>query len=164
MDESTMTAGLLMESIQAQGRQVESAIEGLAELTRGLDAVVRQELRSAFAEEFRALGDASARASQALIAVRKAASLRTLGLGTLMSLICSLGPLVSAWMLVPSRAELTRLRTEREALESAIARLHEQGAHVDLRRCGDARRLCVRVDRSALAYGEHAEYLVVQGY
>jgi hypothetical protein len=164
MDESTMTAGLLMESIQAQGRQVELAIQRLAEHTRGLDAVVRQELRSAFAEEFRALGDASEHAAQALFAVRRAASLRTLGLGTLMGLLCSLGPLATAWMLVPAHTELVRLRTERAGLESAIERLHQQGAHVELHRCGEAERLCVRVDRTAPAYGEHSEYLIVQGY
>jgi hypothetical protein len=164
MDESTVTAGLLMESIQAQGQHVDSAIERLVEHSRGLDAVVRQELRSAFAEEFRSLGNASERAAQALLAVRRAASLRTLGVGSLIGLTCSLGPLVSAWLLVPSRAELARLRTEREGLQSAIERLHRQGALVDLRRCGEMQRLCVRIDRSAPAYGEHAEYLILRGY
>ena len=45
-----------------------------------------------------------------------------------------------------------------------IARLTQQGGHVELRRCGAARRLCVRVDRGAPMYGEAADYLVVKGY
>jgi len=35
---------------------------------------------------------------------------------------------------------------------------------VQLRHCGAARRLCVRVDRGAPLYGEAADFLVVKGY
>jgi hypothetical protein len=33
-----------------------------------------------------------------------------------------------------------------------------------LRHCGDAQRLCVRVERAAPRYGEGGEYAIVQGY
>jgi hypothetical protein len=35
---------------------------------------------------------------------------------------------------------------------------------MELRRCGDAQRLCVRVDRSAPAYGAGADFFIVKGY
>ena len=40
----------------------------------------------------------------------------------------------------------------------------ERGGLLDLRRCGNDARWCVRVDRHAPAYGEQADYLVVKGY
>jgi hypothetical protein len=35
---------------------------------------------------------------------------------------------------------------------------------MELRRCGAAGRLCVRVDRKAGTFGEGGEFLVVKGY
>jgi hypothetical protein len=73
-------------------------------------------------------------------------------------------PFALAWWLLPSRAELQALRATRDELAGNIARLSERGAQAQLRRCGSERRLCVRIDRSAPAYGESGEYLVVKGY
>jgi hypothetical protein len=69
-----------------------------------------------------------------------------------------------AWWLLPSPNEITALRATRDDLASAVARLEQRGARVDLRRCGGTNRLCVRVDRKAPAYGEAGDYLVVKGY
>jgi hypothetical protein len=68
-----------------------------------------------------------------------------------------------AWWVLPTRAEIARLRTERDELVSNIAALNQRGARVDLRRCG-AGRVCVRVDLSAPRYGESSDYMVVKGY
>jgi hypothetical protein len=41
--------------------------------------------------------------------------------------------------------------------------LNQRGAGADLRGCG-AGRVCVRVDLSALRYGESSDYIVIKGY
>ena len=45
-----------------------------------------------------------------------------------------------------------------------LARLERQGARVEWQHCGDARRLCVRVERGSTAYGTHADFMIVKGY
>ena len=164
MDEATMQAGLLMESIQTQGRQVEAAIERLNVLAHGLDAIVRQEIRAAFVDEFQALGTASAQASRVLANVRRIASLRMLWFSLLASAVSCAVPLAITLWLLPSARELQQLRGEREALSTAILRLRQQGGRIDLRRCGPGERLCVRIDPQAPAYGAQADYRVVLGY
>ena len=64
---------------------------------------------------------------------------------------------------MPTPAEIARLRTERDELESNIAVLNQRGARADLRRCG-TEHLCVRVDLKAPRYGESSDYLIIKGY
>ena len=56
-------------------------------------------------------------------------------------------------------------RFERDATSSrpVSRRLEQQGGRIDWRHCGEAARLCVRVDRKAPTYGEKADYYVVAG-
>jgi hypothetical protein len=56
------------------------------------------------------------------------------------------------------------LRARREELAASVAKLEQQGGRIEWRRCGEARRLCVRVDRKAPSYGEKADYYVIEGY
>ena len=72
--------------------------------------------------------------------------------------------LATAKWLLPSRAETAALHVRHEELVLAIMRLEQQGGRVDLRRCGDPGRLCVRVDRKAPVFGQNSDYLVVAGY
>ena len=67
-----------------------------------------------------------------------------------------------AWWLLPSRAEVAALEVRRAQLLAALGAPGSFGASLDLRRCGAARRLCVRVDRKAPAYGEDADFLLVK--
>ena len=69
-----------------------------------------------------------------------------------------------AWWVLPSRAELAVLRARRDEYAAAVAALERAGGRVDLRRCGDQQRLCVRVDRRAPVYGESGEFLIIHGY
>jgi hypothetical protein len=66
--------------------------------------------------------------------------------------------------MLPSRAEIETLSTRRDELVASIERLTRQGGGVELRHCGKALRLCVRVDRGAPSYGEGGDFLVVKGY
>jgi hypothetical protein len=151
-------------TVERQLEHAHVAIERLSAMAQDLDQVVRQELRSAFAEEFQMLGAASERAAQALHAVRRAASIRVALWAIGVTVACSAIPLAVAWAALPSQAELARMSEERDELAASLARLREQGGKVDLRRCGTAGRLCVRVDRSSPAYGADADYLIVKGY
>jgi hypothetical protein len=129
-----------------------------------LAQIVRDELRAAFVEEFRALGEASQRAAEALQSVRRAASARVALWSLGVVLACSAIPVTVAWVALPSRASVQRLRNERDALETRVAELARRGGRVDLRRCGASGRLCARVDRSSPAYGADGDYLILKGY
>jgi len=159
-----MTAGLLMESVQAQQQHVDAAVERLMSLAQGLDAVVREAVRMAFAEEFQALGVASQRAAEALHAVRRIASLRMAAWSIVLAAGCSAVPVIVTLTVLPSRTELAGMRAQRDELASAVARLERAGGKVDLRRCGAANRLCVRIERDAPAFGAQSDYLIVKGY
>ncbi len=132
-------------------------------LLRELDLVVRQEIRGALAEEFQALGAASLRAAEALEAVRRAASVRIALWAVAVVCACSAIPFTIASTVLPSHAELSRMHEEHDRLEASIAILERRGGGIDLRRCGAAGRLCVRVERAAPAYGAQSDYLIVKG-
>jgi hypothetical protein len=61
MDEESVKLGLLMETAQTHQKLAEALIEKLKEHTQGLDAVVRDQLRRVFIEEFKDLQRDSAR-------------------------------------------------------------------------------------------------------
>jgi hypothetical protein len=81
-----------------------------------------------------------------------------------MTTLCSVIPLSLACWIIPSRSEISALRARHDELATKIANLEQRGGRIDLRRCGDGARLCVRVDRKAPTYGEQSDYLIVRGY
>lgn len=164
MEDETIKLGLLMEAAHAQQALAETALEKLNAHVRELDTVVRDEIRHTLVEELQIVVNETGRSAEALRRLRRAANLR-IGLWTLgLTLVCSAIPLSLAWWFLPSPSEISALSARRDELASAVARLEQRGARVDLRRCGGTNRLCVRVDRKAPAYGEAGDYLVVKGY
>jgi hypothetical protein len=163
MNDDTMKFGLLLESAQAQQRSVEENIQSLKAHTRDLDAVVRDEIRRTLIDEMQALSAETYRAMAALRAMGRAASLRA----SLWSLLCAslsaLIPGVLLWWSMPTTAELSALRERRDALAANVAHLESQGGRVAWRQCGEPPRLCVRIDRSAPAYGEGGDFFVIKG-
>jgi hypothetical protein len=155
---------LLSEAARRQQQEARAMIDQLAAVARDLEHTVRQEIRSALVEEFEALGDVSHRAVEALGSVRRAASVRIALWAVAVVSVCSMIPVAVAWSVLPSRAELARVRAERDRLEASVALLERRGGNVDLRRCGPDSRLCVRIERAAPAYGAQADYLIVKGY
>lgn len=133
-------------------------------LARELGQAVRDEVRAAFLEEFEALGEAGRRATEALNAVRRVASLRLALWSAVVVVSCSVIPIAVMRVALPTRAELIRLRSERDTLERQVTQLSEQGGRIDLRRCGAGGRLCVRVERTAPRYGADGDYYVLRGY
>jgi len=159
-----MKFGLLMEAAQSQQTLAATALEHLREHTAGLDAIVREEIRSTLLDEMRALSEDSQRAAEALRSLQRTANLRLVAWSVALVVLTGLIPFALAWWTLPTRADVAALSSKREALTTNIARLSREGGNVELRRCGTARRLCVRVDREAPAYGEAGDFFVVRGY
>jgi hypothetical protein len=164
MDENTIKVGLLMEAAQAQQALADTALEKLNAHTRELDTVVRDEIRHTLVEELQIVGNESRRAAEALRSLGRSVNLRVAFWSLGLTLLCTAIPLFATWYFLPSQAELTNLRAQREELMSSLARLEQRGARVDLRRCGGTTRLCVRVDRKAPIFGDNGDYFVVKGY
>jgi hypothetical protein len=164
MSDQAMKLGLLMEAAQAQQRLGQESLERLAAHARDLEVIVRDEIRRTVAEELGSVASESRQAAQSLQRMRRAANVRVLLWTVSMATVCSGVALGEAWWMLPSQRDMAVLRAQRDALATNIARLHDRGGAVDLRRCGTRGRLCVRVDRHAPAYGADADYLIVKGY
>jgi|SRR5579864_8972664 len=164
MEDSTMRLGLLMEAAQANHKLAEASIRKLRTLSAEMANTVRVEVREAVAGELRSLAADSRRAADALHSIRRAANLRVLLFSLATTCLCSAIPFGLALWIIPSKSEIAALRARYSELRSAVAALEESGGRVELRRCGTGSRLCVRVDRSAPAFGEQSDYLVVKGY
>jgi hypothetical protein len=164
MDDTTMQLGLLMEAAQAHQRAAESSLKKLKATANDLAGIVRDEVRHVVIEEFQSLVADSKRASDALHAVQRAANVRVLVWSVGITTLCSAIPLLLTCWIIPSRAEISALRAKHDELATKIASLEERGGRIDLKRCGDGARLCVRVDRKAPTYGAQSDYLVVRGY
>lgn len=68
------------------------------------------------------------------------------------------------------RDEIKQLTGERDGLATEIASLQTQadawakaGGRAHLQKCGDAKRLCVRVEKKT-PYGQKGDYFVLSGY
>ena len=162
--DETLKLGLLMEAAHAQQTLAESVLEKLKVHLEGLDDIVRDEIRRTLVDEIQVLGSESQRAAEALRRLGRSANARVAGWTLGLTLACAAIPLLAQWWLLPSPSELAGLRARKDELTASIAQLNERGGRIDLRRCGGTDRLCVRVDRSAPAYGQSGDYLVIKGY
>lgn len=159
-----MNFGLLMESAQAHQKLAETHLEQLRAHTRGLDAVVRDEIRRTLIDELKMLSVESKRTADTLRRIGRGAVARV-GLSSIMIAILStcIPMAIMRWTL-PSEAAIAALRVRRDTLAASVATMEQRGGRIEWRRCGQTARLCVRVDRQAPAYGENADYHVVAGY
>jgi hypothetical protein len=163
MDDATMKFGLLMESAQAQQRLAETHLEKLRSHTQDLDGVVRDEIRRTLTEELQMLASESNRCAQALQRIRHGAGVRSALWSVAIAILCTATPLAIMHWTLPSEAEIAALRVRRDELSVSVSALEKNGGRVDWRHCGEAARLCVRVDRKAPVYGEKADFYVVAG-
>lgn len=162
--EETVSIGLLLEAAQSQQELVETSLRCLQGHTASLDDVVRDTVRRTIVAEFGALSEHCSQAIDSVRRAGRAATLRSLWTGgALMGATAAIAILFLQYCL-PSRAQIAALRTQQAALQENVARLTESGGRVDLQRCGATHRLCVRVDRHTPSFGEHGDYLVVEGY
>jgi hypothetical protein len=162
--EETMSIGLLLETAQNHQESAEASLRRLQDHTAGLDDVVREAVRRTIVAEFGAL---SQHCSQAIDSVRRAgraATLRSLWTGAILTGAIAGIAILAVRYCVPSRAQIAALKLQQTILQDNIERLSQGGGRVDLQRCGETHRLCVRVDRHAPSFGQHGDYLVVEGY
>jgi hypothetical protein len=164
MDEQTMKLGLLMEAAQSNQKLAESSLKKMKAAVQDLGELVRTEVRQILVAELESLTTDAKRAADALYDVRRAANARIALWSITLTTLCSAIPLGLACWIIPSPAEIRGLRAKHDDLASKIEELERRGGGIDLRKCGEGARLCVRVDRTAPAYGEKADYLIVRGY
>jgi len=164
MEEQSAKLGFLMEAAASHQNVAENVLRQLAAHTQDLEAVVRGEIRRALAEELQAFSSETHDAIAGLRAVRRSVTLRVGAWNLAVVVLSGLAFLGAGWMMLPSRTEMARLRERRDELSGAVAQLEKQGGRIDLRRCGESRRLCVRVERQAPAFGVAADFYVVKGY
>jgi hypothetical protein len=162
--DTTLQAGLLMESAQAHQKLAESQLEKLRMHTQDLDGVVRDEIRRTLIQELSMLTAETTRATGALEKIRSGAARRDAIWSLCVAALCTMVPLAVARWALPSPAEIAVMRAQRDELSSAVAKLKAQGGDIDWRHCGEARRLCVRIDRKAPTFGDKADYYVILGY
>ena len=164
MEDDTLKLGLLMEAAQSHQTLAATTLDRLREHTAGLDAIVREEIRATLLEELRALGDDSRSAAEALRRLQRTANLRLVAWSAAVVSLTAAVPCAITWWCLPTRAEIQALGAKRDELTANISRLAHQGGNLELRRCGSTQRLCVRVERSAPAYGATSDFMVVKGY
>jgi hypothetical protein len=164
MDDATMKFGLLMESAQVHQKLAETQLDKLRVHTQDLDGVVRDQIRRTLVEELQMLTAETSRATRALQKVRHGARARSALLSLLAAAICALLPIGIARWALPSAAEIAVLRARHDEMSASLTQLQLLGGRIDWRRCGDKKRLCVRVDRTAPTYGEKFDYYIVEGY
>jgi hypothetical protein len=162
-DDPTLKMGLLMESAQAHQKLAEGQLERLRAHTQDLDGVVRDEIRRTLVEELQMLTAEAARAARVLEKIR-GGGLRAAVSSLLIAVLCTLVPIGIARWALPSAADIGALRARRDELSANLSKLEQQGARIEWRRCGEAGRLCIRIDRKAPAYGEKGDFLVIAGY
>jgi len=156
--------GLLLQTAQRHQQFADDTLARLEAHTQGLDSVVREEIRRTFIAECGALAGEAHRAADALAQLQQRARRHMVATVALCAALSALALLLVLWRLMPSGEQLAALRAQRAQLSAGVAALAASGGRMQLRRCGGARRLCVRVDRQAPAYGEAADYLIVKGY
>ena len=164
MEDSAAKVELLLQAAETQQALAGAALDRLREYSAGLDTAVREEIRATLIEELRTLGEDARCAERTLRTLARAANLRLLLWSVTNAALAAAMPLGLAWCFLPNAAEMASLRSARDALRSEVELLGQQGGHMQLSHCGSSRRLCVRVDRRAGAYGSAGDYLVAEGY
>jgi ParB-like chromosome segregation protein Spo0J len=164
LDETTMKYGLLLETAQTQQELVATGLQELRDHARGLDGIVRAEIRQTLIDELGEVVQESERAVATLRALERRARLRFLLSTLVTALLSGAMTAAAAWWLLPTSAEINALRSRRDQLAGELTTLQRNGGLIDLRRCGSGQRWCVRIDRKAPVYGDESDYLVVKGY
>lgn len=142
----------------------ETHLERLRAHTEDLDDVVRGEIRRTLVEELAQLTAESCRAAGALRRMQRAADLRGLLWAAALAVVATAIPAAFMHWVLPSNGEIEILRDRRDRLQANLKRLEQMGARATWRHCGETARICIRIDKSAPAYGDKGDYFVVEGY
>lgn len=181
MDPETMKAGLLLEAARVQQQLAEAALAKLDAATSRLEPAMRDAVTKAGLKEFEALfklmyGEMHQEANRTAQALKKLRGGFTWRLGTLAGLVSVgstaavlIGLLIGAYFAgafdrpagtsASSATSLKHLRAD----PATLAELDRRGLQIDVALCGEQRRVCVRVEPKAGAFGPRKDLLVVGG-
>lgn len=148
----------MLEALHAQQSDLHGTLANLDARARELDSIVGEAVQRAFMDA------AGMRAAQTLSQVHRATGLRFARWSFGIVSACALIPTVLSWMLMPSPAQVQQARQNLAQLSARVTQLTREGGRMDLRHCGAASRLCVRVERKSPAYGDSGDYMIVTGY
>jgi hypothetical protein len=178
----TALEGLITERVALQQERLALAREvgALAEGTKeAVHLAVAESLAGAASEGTEAVGkatkpllgklaDVTKSAGDADVALRRVvqwASWRLLGwIMALIAALVLLGWLSSTVLVWWDTKRISTLQSQIATLEANHRTWVKAGMLGALNVCGPDRRPCVRVDKSAGAYGKHAEYRIINGY
>jgi hypothetical protein len=163
-DPATMKLGLLLETAQSHQELADDSLKRLQAHTQGLDGVVRDEIRRAVVAELAELVEHCNRAAQSFKVLSRVVQVRTVWSGAVLGALPAVVTSAFMWWWLPSPAQIASLRAQQQQLTDNLQRLNQLGGRIDLRHCGNPERWCVRVNRSAPAFGQQADYLIVGGY
>ncbi len=158
MEAAPVDLSQILASVHAQQSKIHGVLATIDSRSRDLDTTVGEAVQRALADS------AGIRAADRLSQVHRATGRRFARWSFGVVSACALVPTLLSWALLPSRAQVLQARQALEQLNAGVAQLTRQGGRIELRRCGDANRLCVRVDRKSPFYGENADYIVIKGY
>ncbi len=150
--------GPILETVHAQQTKIHGLLATLDTRSRDLDSTVGEAVQRAFMDA------AGLRAAATLSQVHRATGVRFARWCIGLVSVCALVPVLLSWWLMPSPSQVLRARQSQDELAARVAQLSREGGHMELRHCGVAQRLCVRVDRKAPLYGESADFMIVKGY
>jgi hypothetical protein len=150
--------GQMLETVHAQQTKIHGMLATLDTRSRDLDSTLGEAVQRAFMDA------AGLRAAEKLSQVHRATGIRFARWSFGIVSACALVPTILSWMLMPSPAQVLQARQTLDQVSARIAQLSREGGRMELRHCGTANRLCVRVDRKSAFYGESADYIIVKGY
>ncbi|HEY4338749.1 MAG TPA: hypothetical protein VGM97_02270 [Steroidobacteraceae bacterium] len=157
-DGAPIELGRILETIHAQQAQLHGMLANLESRTQDLDASVGEAVQRALMQP------AGLRAAEKLAQMQRTSAVRFARWSFGLVSGCALVPALLSWMLMPSRAQLLQARQSYDELSGRVAQLSREGGRIELRHCGPANRLCVRVDRKSPWYGDSADFMVLKGY
>lgn len=103
MDDEEIKLGFLMETAQTHQKLAESALEKLERHTRGLDDIVRQEIRRTLIDELRAVHDESERTAEALKRIRRSIKVHRVWWSVLLPALSAAIATLIVWSVLPKQ-------------------------------------------------------------
>jgi hypothetical protein len=157
-DSAPIELDRILETVHAQQSQLRDLLASLETRSRDLDASLGDAVQRALMQP------SGLRAAERLAQVQRTSTVRFARWSFGVVSGCALVPAFLSWMLMPSRTQLLQARQSYDRLSAGVAQLAREGGRIELRNCGAASRLCVRIDRKSPFYGESGDFMVLKGY
>jgi hypothetical protein len=158
MEATPVDLSQILATVHAQQSQIHGLLATIDSRSRDFDAAVGDAVQRVLTDS------AGMHAAENLSQVHRTTGRRFARWSFGVVSACAVVPTLLSWALLPSRAQMLQARQDLEQLNAGVAQLSRQGGRIELRHCGEANRLCVRVDRKSPFYGENGDFMVLKGY